>query len=294
MEKFKVTFYPDSKTVEVLKDTTILSAAISAGIYIKSNCGGDGVCGQCKVILRNGEVLTQPTGKLSLEERQKGFYLACLSEVRSNIEIEIPAQSKLDFEKLSPQELELRLKGVFSQPEEIEPVALALKEPSFLYSPLATKIYLELPLPNLTDKISDLERLHRQIRCVLNKPVMPSITPTNLANIRILGELLRDSEWKVTVTLGRRNEASEILQIQPQDTSKQNFGFVFDIGTTTISGQLIDLNKSKILGTKAAYNKQASFGSDVITRIIYARENTGLEKLHHAVVDEINEMIKDI
>ena len=56
MEKFKVTFYPDNKTIEVEKDKTILSAAISAGFILIPVCGGDGVCGRCKVILKKGQV----------------------------------------------------------------------------------------------------------------------------------------------------------------------------------------------------------------------------------------------
>jgi uncharacterized 2Fe-2S/4Fe-4S cluster protein (DUF4445 family) len=68
MEKFKVTFYPDNKTIEVAKDTTILAASISAGAYINSSCGGDGVCGRCKVRVKNGQVITQPTGRISLEK----------------------------------------------------------------------------------------------------------------------------------------------------------------------------------------------------------------------------------
>jgi len=68
----------------------------------------------------------------------------------------------------------------------------------------------------------------------------------------------------------------------------------FDIGTTTISGQLIDLKNKKVLGTKAAYNKQATFGSDVITRILYARKEEGLERLHQAVCDSMNQIIQEL
>ena len=73
------------------------------------------------------------------------------------------------------------------------------------------------------------------------------------------------------VTLGKRNGTTEII-VEPGDTSGRNYGFAFDIRTTTICGQLIDLNSKKILGTKAAYNKQSAFGSDAITRIIFAQE----------------------
>ncbi len=290
MEKFKVTFLPDNKAVEAEKGKTILSVGLSAGIYINSSCGGDGVCGRCKVILKKGQVLTLPTGRISLEERKQGFYLACLTTIQSDLEIEVPAESRLDLDKLTPQDLELRLKGLFSEIEEIEIVEAALTEEIFIHSPLATKVYLELPAPNLDDKISDLERLYRQIRRIIDIPIMQ----TGLANIRRLGELLRSSDWKVTLTLGKRNGTIEIVLIEPGDHTDNNFGLCFDIGTTTISGQLVDLNTKKVLGTKATYNKQASFGSDVITRIIYAQKQEGLEKLHHAVIDSMNQMLQEL
>ncbi len=285
MERFKVSFYPDNKIIEVAKDTTILSAAISAGVYINSACGGDGVCGRCKVILKKGHVLAQPTGLLSQEEKNKGMHLACLSAVQSDIEVEVPVTSRVDFERLAPQDAELK-----SEVEEIEVVKAALKEEAFAALPLAEKLYLELPPPDLEDKISDLERLYRSLRRLEDLPVLR----TNLANIRNLGELLRSAEWKVTVTLVKRSGSTEIILIEPGDTSARNFGFCFDIGTTTISGQLLDLKQRKVLGTKAAYNKQANFGSDIISRIVYAREPEGLEKLHRAVSEGINEIIHEL
>jgi uncharacterized 2Fe-2S/4Fe-4S cluster protein (DUF4445 family) len=290
MEKFKVKFLPEDKVIEVERDKTILSAAISAGVYINSVCGGDGVCGRCKVIVKSGKVITQPNAAITPEEKRQHIYLACLTTIHSDAEVEIPPGSRLDFEKLTAQELDLRLKGFYSESEEIEPVSAASGEGIFVHSPLATKLYLELPQPNLEDRISDLERLSREIRKIQEIPIMQ----TGLANIRQLGELLRDSDWKVTVTLGKRNDTVEIVLVEAGDSSRKNFGLAFDIGTTTISGQLVDLNSKKVLGTKATYNKQASFGSDVITRIIYAREEDGLQKLHLAVVDTMNLMIKEL
>lgn len=290
MERLKVTFYPDNKTVEVDKGKTILSAAISAGVYINSSCGGDGVCGRCKVILKKGQVITQPTGRISLDERKQGIYLACLANIQSDLEVGVPPESRLDLEKLTQEEIDLRLRGLYSESEDVEPAKSVVGDESIIHSPLATKLYLELSPPDLEDKISDLERLYRQIRRIQDVPIMQ----TGLANIRRLGDLLRTSDWKVTVTLGKRNGTVEIVLIEPGDTSHKNFGLCFDIGTTTISGQLVDLNTKKVLGAKATYNRQASFGSDIITRIIYAQEADGLEKLHHAVIDGMNSMIQEL
>jgi len=82
--------------------------------------------------------------------------------------------------------------------------------------------------------------------------------------------------------------------IELNDSLGKNFGFCFDIGTTTISGQLVNLNSKKTLGAKAAYNPQAVFGSDVITRIVYAAKAGGLEQLHKVVIGTLNQIIKDL
>ncbi|MFA5092984.1 MAG: ASKHA domain-containing protein [Candidatus Omnitrophota bacterium] len=289
MLKFKITFLPDNKTISVEKGTTILSAAISAGVYINSNCGGDGICGRCKVIIK-GEVTSQPNGIITPIERKNNIYLACLTNVQGDLEVYIPDSSRLNFDKLTPEELEERLNGLYSKAEDIATVKTKTEDKFFKHSPFATKIYLELPKPTLNDSISDLERLYRALSQYQEFPAIQ----TGLFNIRQLGELLRDYDWKVTVTLGRRNDTVEIVLIEPGDTSAKNFGLCFDIGTTTISGQLIDLNSKKVLGTKATYNQQAAFGSDVITRIVHASKAKGLEQLHNAVCDTMNQIIKDL
>ena len=290
MQKFKVTFLPDNKSILVEKDKTILSAAISAGVYVNSVCGGDGVCGRCKVVLRKGQVSTQPNGIITAEERKNNIYLGCLTNIHSDLEVEIPENSRLNFDNLTPLELGERLGSLYSKAEDIQPVKTKFKEGFFKHSPFATKLYLELPAPTLNDSVSDLERLYRALRGFEEFPVIQ----TGLFNIRQLGELLRDSEWKVTVTLGKRNDTVEIVLVESGDTTDRNFGLSFDIGTTTISGQLLDLNSKKVMGTKATYNQQATFGNDVITRIVYAGQSDGLEKLHEAVCNTMNQIIREL
>ncbi|MBM3253671.1 MAG: DUF4445 domain-containing protein [Candidatus Omnitrophica bacterium] len=290
-DKCKVTFFPEGKTIEVQKGRELLSAAISAGVYINSSCGGDGVCGRCKVIIKKGQVKAEPSGRITHEEREKGYVLACLSTVQSDLEIEVPPESRLDIGLIKEEDqVFLRLKGLYSQAEEVDKGTAIIDESVFFHSPIATKLYLELPPPTLQDNISDLERLYREIRRQRDIPIMQA----GLANIKRLGALLRESNWKVTVTLGKRNETTEIVLIEPGNTSAHNYGIAFDIGTTTVSGQLVNLNTKEVLSTKATHNAQVIFGADVITRIIFASEKDGLERLHHAVVDNMNLIIQEL
>ncbi len=267
MEKYEIIFQPGHKIALVEKGKTVFAAAISAGIHINSSCGGNGACGKCKVILKKGRIQCQDAGKISPQEKKKGYYLACRSIPESNLEIEIPRESLLDSGSIIAEDIStLKHKDVYTAPEAVEVAQPDISGDTFLRSPLANKIFLELPRPTLDDKISDLDRIYRAILAKQDIPVLQ----TGLINIRRLGALLRSCGWKITATLGKRNATTEIVLIEPGDTSTRNFGLAFDIGTTTISGQLIDLNSGKILATRAAYNRQASFGSDVITRIIFA------------------------
>jgi len=291
MEKFKVTFKPDGKSVEVKKGADLLSAAVSCGVYINSSCGGEGVCGRCKVVIKKGKFRTEPTGRISREERKKKYVLACLTSVEGPLEVFIPKESRLDLKKGKQEEAkEQRLRGIYSEAIEIDKGKPIINEDVFTHSPISTKVYLELPPPTLEDSVSDYERLIREIKKKHDVPIMQ----TGLRNIRRLGSILRHSDWKVTATLGKRNETIEIVIIEPGDSSGENYGVAFDIGTTTVSGQLINLNTNEILGTKATYNKQIVFGDDVITRIMFAKEGSGLERLHHAVIDNMNSIIHSL
>jgi uncharacterized 2Fe-2S/4Fe-4S cluster protein (DUF4445 family) len=48
---------------------------------------------------------------------------------------------------------------------------------------------------------------------------------------------------------------------------KSGLGIAIDLGTTTIAAQIIDLTSGNVLGVETALNPQASFGSDVMSRI---------------------------
>ena len=260
MREFAVNFTSQKKSIKVSQGTDVLTAAVKAGIMMHASCGGEGLCGKCKVVINKKEVL------------------ACQTIVESDLEIKIPKESLEVHAKLKHESEEFT-KGIVLE-----------REDAFAFSPLVKKEYLELSTPTQDDNLGDLDRIYREIGHKFHNIHIS----TNLANIKHLGEVLRDSDFKVTVCIGYKNDAIDILSIEPGDTKKANFGFAFDIGTTTVAGQLINLATRDILGTRIAFNKQASYGSDIITRIIYGSNPEGLKKLNEAVLDNINEIIDDL
>ncbi|MFH1006667.1 MAG: ASKHA domain-containing protein [Candidatus Latescibacterota bacterium] len=288
MDGCKITFLPWGSEAVVPEGTDLLAAAMAADVRLYNSCGGEGVCGRCKVIVKEGPVKTELSGRLTEQERAAGYVLACRTTVHGDVAVEVPPESRMEREQILTEEAKVsRLAGLFSRAEEVERMAEGDERTLFAYSPLVTKLFLKLPVPTLQDNVSDLERLYREIRRHREIPIMQ----TGLSNIKKLGRLLRDSKWEVTVTLGMRNGTTEVVLIEPGDTSERNFGIALDIGTTTVAANLVDLTTSETLGVKATHNRQASYGEDVITRIIHAEKGDGLERLHHAVVDTVNDLI---
>jgi uncharacterized 2Fe-2S/4Fe-4S cluster protein (DUF4445 family) len=98
----KVIFQPEGSKAEVDSNTNLLEAANEAGIYIDSLCGGDDVCGRCRVQITKG--LAKPSSHsirfLSREEINSGFVLACQTEVTENLEVWVPPEARLEEEQI--------------------------------------------------------------------------------------------------------------------------------------------------------------------------------------------------
>src|SRR4030042_4426052 len=102
MVKHRVVFLPDNIEVEVEEGTTLLEAAEKAGVYINSLCGGQGLCGECRLQVVSGKAKADKhaIGFFSKEEVVNGYVLACQTRVEDNLEVLIPAKSRLEMEKI--------------------------------------------------------------------------------------------------------------------------------------------------------------------------------------------------
>ncbi len=87
-----VRFEPSGVTVAVSPGTSLFDAARRMRVAIPSICGGQCDCGECRVVVLEGEVspLTQEeANSLGPGELEKGMRLACCARVRSSARIRI-------------------------------------------------------------------------------------------------------------------------------------------------------------------------------------------------------------
>ena len=281
-----VTFQPYNKSITVHRGEPLIRAALEAGVHINASCGGEGLCGKCRVLIESGQVEGGITERLSEEDVEKGYRLACLATVQSDVTVRIPAESAVDPSVLNLQYRPRRTARI--QDVDFE----GLKEQG-LFIPPVEKIYLELPEPTAQDNMPDVTRLIGFLKLEHGEGRMV----VDLSVIRKIPDVLREGNFKVTATLARpvqEGRKTRIINVQPGDTTDRNFAIAMDIGTTTIYGQVVDLKTGEVLAQRGEFNGQISYGEDVISRIVYSEKAGGLQKLHEVVIKTINQVIDKI
>ena len=283
MTQYKVTFLPHEKQISVDGDTRLIRAAMDSGVHINASCGGEGVCGKCRVIVESGEVGDGVSEMLSAEDREKGYRLACLAKVKSDLTVRIPTDSFIDARVLN-------LQATARKTARIKELNLDDLKEKGLFVPPVEKIYIELPPPTDADNVADITRLVDYLRKTHGEQRLEF----DLSVIRKVPDVLRQEDFKITVTIARpvrEDGKNRIINIQPGDTSDRNYALAVDIGTTTVYGEIIDLKAGRVLAQYGDFNSQISYGEDVISRIVYSEKQGGLEKLNELVMSTVNTVI---
>ncbi|PIE64804.1 MAG: ferredoxin [Desulfobacterales bacterium] len=283
MDQYKVTFLPYDKAVEVRDGESLIRAALQGGIHINASCGGEGLCGKCRVLVKQGNLLGGISERLGSEDVDKGYRLACLSKVKEDVTIRIPVESAIDRSVFDTRIVSRRTASI--QCPDFE----RLKEQGLFFPPVE-KRYLELQPPDTDNHIPDVTRLIEYLKREHDEHRLELAVPV----IRDLPSVLREQGFKVTVTMLRsvRDDGqTRIINIQPGDTTAEHFAIAVDLGTTTVYAQLLDLVNGISLAEAGDFNGQISYGEDVISRIVYAEKGTGLQRLQQVVVETINLVI---
>jgi len=276
-KKCVVRFEPSGLKTDVATGTTLLEAAHKIGVYLSSICGGDGYCGKCKVIVNEGQFQSRPTTLLTPAEIRENIVLACQTKVVSDMTITVPKWHSLGVGQILTESDAERFRNMKGETEVI----------GFELDPLVQKLYLEMTPPSLSDHTADHERLYLAIREKIDAPIIQ----TGFRVLQKLSPLLQSSDYRVTVTAGKRGGTMEVVEVEAGDHCKTNFAVAVDLGTTTVVAHLVDLTNAVTVDAEATYNSQIGFGEDYIRRIIYAEENNAFDELQNRIVHDVNDLI---
>ncbi len=259
--RVRLQFSPSGIDVKVPGGVTVFDAASWNGIAIDSTCGGHGTCRKCKVQVTEGEA---PLSKLDSraftpDELRDGWRLACRIQTAGDLSIDVPP-------------LQTRPKaatvGVGRQ---------------VILRPSIVKRFLQLEEATLSDQRTDIQR-------VLDAMDDLELT-TSIAVLRTLGKVLRSANWEVTAVIAD----SELIAVEPGDTTGRRFAIAYDLGTTTVVANLLDIETGTPVAVKSMLNKQQPFGADVISRISATMmDPDALEKLRDLAHETLAELTEEV
>jgi uncharacterized 2Fe-2S/4Fe-4S cluster protein (DUF4445 family) len=282
---FHLDFQPIGRRGRCRADQTLLDAARELGVALTSDCGGQGICGQCRVQVVEGR-LSDPAwveqDLLTAEERAAGYRLACTAYPLSDCKLAVPPES------LSAP-MRVQVAGIDADVE---------------LAPAVRAYLVQLQPPTLHAPVADAANLLAQLRHIYGIDVQRC----DLAVLRELSPILRAHHWRCQAIV----RSDEVIAVRPMPppadhgsaesqaasadhrsplTDHRTLGLAVDLGSTSLAGYLVDLETGATLASQGAMNPQISFGEDIISRVVYAHKNPdGAQQLRRAVVDALNQL----
>ena len=275
----KITFQIEGGATVVMEaqaGDNLLELARRANVAIDAPCSGNGSCGKCRVKLLDGQVETIPSRHISAEEFEAGWRLSCNCKVLTDCTVFVPDIASAYQSRMKTADL--------SSPKEVaifEDCQAQLKASGIDFSNNFRSILVSMSEPTLDDTMPDVERFTWAVQDALGveKVEVPFAVMVKLAST------LRAHNWTVCVKghlLGNTFQCMEICA--PEDN--KIVGCAIDIGTTTVTMVLVDLENGKILAKGSSGNGQIRYGADVINRIIQQGKEGGKKKLQDAIIKE--------
>jgi uncharacterized 2Fe-2S/4Fe-4S cluster protein (DUF4445 family) len=259
VSKHSVTFLPSNQKVEVPTGSLVVEAIERAGLDVNQPCGGQGRCGRCAVIIEEGEARRRSTIRLSTQDVEAGYALACQTVIEGDVVISIPKleeiQRRLVTDK-SAGKIELPFEYVPAQMQSVR------------------VLQLDMPAPTMDDNLDDFTRLQK----MLSQQGYGQVD-VPLPLLRRLSGILREAEWKPWLAVEQRQPGGPARVIEASAEPIPPIGLALDIGTTTVTAYMVDLETGQVKAHAAEYNGQIARGEDVISRIIVAGKDGGLVEL---------------
>jgi uncharacterized 2Fe-2S/4Fe-4S cluster protein (DUF4445 family) len=242
--------------------------ANASGVFIRSECNGDGTCGKCRVVIAEhgeslGELTYSEQDLLSERDLRQGYRLACQVYVKENLVVRIPEESGLRIRQVQSTGVERKVR----------------------LNPSVEKVHVIVSEPTISDVLPDAERLIRALQQdgKLSARVDPDLLPA-------LPRLLRECKWNVTAVLPT---PGQVCALERGDTTSQLYGYAVDIGTSKLVGVLVNLSTGETLSTLFVENPQLVYGEDIMSRMSYAmKSHDNLLQLKSSVLGAINQLLE--
>lgn len=87
---------------------------------------------------------------------------------------------------------------------------------------------------------------------------------------------------------------AKVIKQKTSEKKAKNTAVGIDIGTTTVSINIIDTETKKIINSVSSYNYQIMYGEDILTRINFCKKENGLKNLNKLIINNINDLIKNL
>jgi uncharacterized 2Fe-2S/4Fe-4S cluster protein (DUF4445 family) len=165
---------------------------------------------------------------------------------------------------------------------------MSLLLPSWLqHQPLVETVRAELPAPSLNDNTADLDRLVRVLK-------QKGYDPLYCRPLRVghLARRIRQEDFNVTAILGYGECRWELMEVISGSSREPALAFAVDLGTTRLAFYLIDVDRCCIIDEFSVANPQIPYGEDILTRIIFSREEANRLTLQRLLLDEFDKTIK--
>ncbi|OFW60688.1 MAG: hypothetical protein A2133_05855 [Actinobacteria bacterium RBG_16_64_13] len=272
---------PSEQTVYIAFGGLLEEAITQAGLSVPLPCGGQGRCGRCVVQVREGTVRRRSALRLSEDDIEQGYALACQTLIEGDLTVWVPPHEEL------VQRLEAGDRAEKAAPE----VMLC----DHAAKPWVARYQTTVEPPSMGDNTPDLERLQRELA---RQHGLRDVRPT-LAALAKLPTVLREGEWTVTVEIEQGDWAApdgpyRLLDVLPGSAETRVLGLAIDIGTTSVATYLGDLETGELVDHASAFNSQIARGEDVISRIIYARQPEHRQELQERVITTINALVDEM
>ncbi len=258
---------------EALPGESLLDVARKFNVAIDAPCSGNGSCGKCRVRLVSGTLDSKKSIHLTEDEYAEGWRLACMSGASGEAVIQVPDiasayKSRMKIADLSDE----KETAIFHK------TMASVRDAGIAFETSLKVLALDLGKP--FSGSSDLDRLISAAGLDIGKTVIACEA------LRKLPSVSRENGFKLGCLVDCRGGLARILDVWNGSEALPVCGIAIDIGTTTVSAVLIDLESGKILAKASSGNGQIRFGADVINRIIEASRPGGLKKLQSAVIGE--------